>query len=89
VPGPADAAAVRRFLRELGRIARGPATVYLVGGATAVLEGWRPTTIDVDLRIEPEVDDVIRKHWARRLPSSLAGWVGSAQPPLPAASSMP
>ncbi len=35
-------------------------TVYLVGGATAVLEGWRPTTIDVDLRIEPESDQLLR-----------------------------
>jgi hypothetical protein len=60
VPGPADAAAVRRFLRELGLTAGVPATVYLVGGATAVLEGWRRTTIGVDLRIEPEVDEVLR-----------------------------
>lgn len=60
MPGPTDAAAVRQFLRELGRLARHPATIYLVGGATAVLEGWRPTTIDVDFRIEPESDEVIR-----------------------------
>lgn len=58
--GSADASAVRRFLGELGRLAREPATVYLVGGATAVLEGWRPTTVDIDLRIEPESDDVLR-----------------------------
>lgn len=57
---PADAEAVRRFLRELGRLARQPATAYLVGGATAVLEGWRPTTIDIDLRFEPESDELIR-----------------------------
>jgi hypothetical protein len=58
--GTADATSVRRFLRNLGLEARGPATVYLVGGATAVLEGWRPTTVDVDLRIEPELDEVMR-----------------------------
>ena len=33
---------------------------YLAGGATAVLLGWRATTIDVDLRLEPEQDDVLR-----------------------------
>lgn len=44
---------LRDLLRELGRVGRQPATVYLVGGATAVLEGWRSTTIDIDLRIEP------------------------------------
>lgn len=58
--GPADAAAVSRFLHELGRLARDPATVYLAGGATAVLEGWRSTTIDVDIRIEPDSDDLLR-----------------------------
>jgi hypothetical protein len=60
VRGPADATAVRRFLQELGRLAPEPATIYLVGGATAVLEGWRPTTIDVDLRIEPDTDAILR-----------------------------
>jgi hypothetical protein len=55
-----DADALRRFLRELGRAARRPATVYLVGGATAVLEGWRPTTIDIDIRLEPEHDELLR-----------------------------
>jgi hypothetical protein len=48
------------LLRALGRVAHDPATVYLVGGATAVLEGWRSTTIDVDLRVEPEREDVLR-----------------------------
>ena len=35
--------------------------MYLVGGATAVLEGWRASTVDVDLRIEPDSDDVMRR----------------------------
>ena len=29
------------------------------GGATAVLIGWRATTIDVDLKLEPELDEVL------------------------------
>lgn len=33
---------------------------YLVGGATSVLMGWRATTVDVDLRLEPELDEVLR-----------------------------
>ena len=33
---------------------------YLVGGATAVLTGWRSTTIDVDLKLVPEQDAVLR-----------------------------
>lgn len=56
----ADAEAVHALMRELGRRARVPARVYLVGGATAVIEGWRPTTIDIDVRIEP--DDELLRH---------------------------
>jgi hypothetical protein len=61
----ADADRVTAFVAELGRQARQPATVYLVGGATAVLHGWRETTRDIDLRIEPDeatgpLGDVIR-----------------------------
>jgi hypothetical protein len=56
----ADAGAVRRLTAELGRVIRDATTIYLVGGATAVLVGWRATTIDVDLRIEPESDEVLR-----------------------------
>jgi len=51
---PADPAKVRRLLEELGRRARGPGRIYLVGGATALLEGWRASTVDVDLKLDPE-----------------------------------
>ena len=37
-------------MRALAEAARRPLQVYLVGGATAVLEGWREATIDVDLK---------------------------------------
>jgi hypothetical protein len=43
-----------RLLDTLGRAARRPARLYLVGGATAVDHGWRPTTADVDLVFEPD-----------------------------------
>jgi len=46
VRGLADAEAVRALMRALGRAAVAPARVYLVGGATAVIEGWRATTVD-------------------------------------------
>lgn len=54
VRAPADPAKVRRLLRELGRRARGPGRIYLIGGATALLEGWRSATVDVDLKLDPE-----------------------------------
>ena len=34
--------------------------MYLVGGSTAVEQGWRESTIDVDLRLEPEDEGVLR-----------------------------
>ena len=55
-----DAESVRRLLAEMGRATRVSTTLYLVGGGTAVLEGWRATTIDVDIRLEPESDDILR-----------------------------
>jgi hypothetical protein len=33
----------------------------LTGGATAVLEGWRDTTVDIDLRFEPDADVLLRE----------------------------
>src|ERR1700691_4391429 len=56
----ASAESVRRLMRELGRVASAPARVYLVGGATAVIAGWRETTVDVDVRIE--ADDELLRH---------------------------
>ncbi len=56
----ADAERVRTFLTELARAADAPGRVYLTGGATAVLLGWRPTTIDVDLKLVPEADALLR-----------------------------
>lgn len=57
---PVDGQRIRALARELGRIARGPVRIYLTGGSTAVLEGWREMTMDVDLRFEPEVDELLR-----------------------------
>ncbi len=45
---------VETLLRELGEGATSPGRIFLVGGATAVLEGWRETTLDVDLKLDPE-----------------------------------
>jgi hypothetical protein len=51
---------LRQFMRVLAREARTPARVYLTGGASAVLLEWRATTIDVDLEIRPESDQLLR-----------------------------
>lgn len=56
----ADADRIHRLLAELGAAAINESALYLVGGATAVLHGWRSTTIDVDIHLEPETDDILR-----------------------------
>ena len=48
------------FMRSFGRRARSAARVYFTGGTTAVLLGWRDSTIDVDLRFDPELDELFR-----------------------------
>jgi hypothetical protein len=48
------------FMRALAEATRHPLQVYLVGGATAVFEGWRDSTIDVDLRLGSDSDAVLR-----------------------------
>lgn len=35
--------------------------MYLTGGATAVLEGWRPSTVDVGVRFEPDSEEPLRR----------------------------
>jgi hypothetical protein len=57
---PVDESRIRALASELGRVASQPVRIYLTGGSTAVLEGWRETTIDVDLRFEPEDDEMLR-----------------------------
>jgi hypothetical protein len=56
----ADAERIVRLLRSLGAEADEEGSAYLTGGATAVLLGWRLSTIDVDLLLAPERDGVLR-----------------------------
>jgi hypothetical protein len=56
----ANAERIRRFMRALGREAGESGRAYLTGGATAVMLGWRESTIDVDLALVPESDRLLR-----------------------------
>jgi hypothetical protein len=49
-----------RFMRALGAAARESSRVYFTGGATAVLLGWRDTTIDIDVELVPDRDELLR-----------------------------
>lgn len=56
----ADVERIRAFMRALGAAADVDGAAYLTGGTTAVLHGWRPTTVDVDLMLVPESDRLLR-----------------------------
>lgn len=49
-----------KFIKGVARAGKKGARIYFVGGATAVLLGWRETTIDVDVKIVPELDEILR-----------------------------
>jgi hypothetical protein len=47
-------AKLEAFMAALGKRVRGPGRIYLTGGATALLHGWRSMTIDIDIKPDPE-----------------------------------
>jgi hypothetical protein len=49
-----DAQKLERLMEVLGREAQGSGCIYFTGGASALLIGWRNSTVDVDLRLDPE-----------------------------------
>ena len=57
---PVDAARIREFFRALGAEAREDTHLYLTGGTTAVLFGWRASTVDLDIKMVPESDALFR-----------------------------
>lgn len=49
-----------RFMKEMAWAAQAPVNVYFTGGVTAILHGWRDSTIDIDLKMLPEADELLR-----------------------------
>jgi hypothetical protein len=74
---PVDEARLRAF--ELSRHAGEPVRIYLTGGATAVLHGWREATVDIDIRMQPDLDELFRQ--IPRLKKELDVNVKLASPP--------
>jgi hypothetical protein len=56
----ADPDRIQRFMAALAVEATRQARLYFIGGATAVLLGWRASTIDVDIHIVPDDDRLLR-----------------------------
>ena len=71
---------------ELGRTVPVDVRIYFTGGATAVLRGWRELTIDVNVKLIPDRDEILRE--ISRLKEQLNLNVDLAAPsdfiPLPA-----
>lgn len=51
---PLDKQRLLKFLEEFGKDIAGEGTIYLTGGATALMHGWREMTVDVDIKADPE-----------------------------------
>ncbi len=58
--GLTDREVLDRFMTALGKAGHEPTRVYFAGGATAVLFGWRSSTIDIDLELVPDRDELLR-----------------------------
>ncbi len=56
----ADASRIHSFMRALGQVAAAPGRILFTGGATAVLLGWRTSTIDIDIKLVPDQDSILR-----------------------------
>ncbi|MGH9866774.1 MAG: DUF6036 family nucleotidyltransferase [Candidatus Polarisedimenticolia bacterium] len=48
-------------MEAIGRVSTHEVKLYFTGGATAVLSGWRASTIDVDILLIPEDDRLLRE----------------------------
>ena len=51
-----DQQRLEQFMTAFARGVKIPSRVYFAGGATAVLIGWRESTIDIDLKLISEAD---------------------------------
>lgn len=49
-----DSQKIQRLMQVLGREAQGSGCIYFTGGASALLIGWRSSTVDVGIRLDPE-----------------------------------
>ncbi len=55
-----DRQRIQNFMRALAREETTSGHVYFTGGATAALLGWRDTAIDVDIKVVPDSDAILR-----------------------------
>ena len=51
---PVQLEKLESLMLAMGRRVKSAGKIYLTGGATALLHGWRTMTVDVDLKADPE-----------------------------------
>jgi len=51
---PVQIEKLEALMSAMGQTVKSPGRIYLTGGATALLHGWRPMTVDIDLKADPE-----------------------------------
>lgn len=51
---------IEQLMKALGREARGSGSIYFTGGASALLIGWRNSTVDIDIRLDPEPSGIFQ-----------------------------
>jgi hypothetical protein len=49
-----DPEKIKQMMQAFGRAAEGSGAIYFTGGASALLVGWRSSTVDIDIRLDPE-----------------------------------
>ena len=47
-------------MKALGREASDSGCIYFTGGASALLIGWRSSTVDIDIRLDPEPSGIFQ-----------------------------
>lgn len=56
----ADRQRIEAFLAAIARTLLVETEIFLVGGTSAVISGWRSTTVDIDIAVRPESDELLR-----------------------------
>lgn len=51
---------IKILMQALGREAQSSGCIYFTGGTSALIIGWRESTIDVDIRLDPEPQGVFQ-----------------------------
>jgi hypothetical protein len=55
-----DPQKIEQLMEALGKEARSSGCIYFTGGASALLIGWRNSTVHIDIRLDPEPSGIFQ-----------------------------